>query len=160
MLARAKHQQCSVWRPTILLGGAVRGEELGAKFSSAFSNHNTAAKFKQNLFPSILHAVIFPVTQGNLNLIHPPGIYLFIYLQPVHLVTTHASRTSHDLRGSRRARGTQPLLHGKGWKNVIKLLMQCTQSPQEGKDLRVVQLSCNMGQHTFSTKNKQSDKLI
>lgn len=124
-------QQCSVWRPTTPPWGAVWGEEVGAKFPSAFSSHNTAAKFKQNLFPSILDIVLFPVTQGHLNLICPPGIYLYIYLQSVHLVTTHPSRTSHDLRGSWGARGTQPQLHSKAWKNAIKLLMQLMQSPQE-----------------------------
>lgn len=139
MLAQATHQQCSVWRPTALLGGAVRDNELGAKFSSAFSNHNTAAKFKQNLFPSILHAALFPVTEGDLNLIHPPGIYLFIYLQAVHPVTTHPSRTCHDLSGSPGARCTQPPLHGNGQKNTIKFLMWCTQSPQ--KEIRICMLS-------------------
>lgn len=73
-----------------------------------------------------------PVTPGDLNLIHAPGhylfIYLFIYVQPVHLETTHPSRTPHDFRGSW---GTQPLLHGRGQKNALKLLMWCTKCPQE-----------------------------
>lgn len=107
----------------------VRGEEVGAKFSSACSSHNTAAKFKWNLFPSIQPGhTSWPepdTRSGTLT------IYLFIYLQPVHLVTTHPSRTSHDFRGSRGSRGTQPRLHGTGQKNALKLLMWCTKCPQE-----------------------------
>lgn len=82
--------------------------------------------------------------------------HLFIYFQPVHLVTTHPSRTSHDLQSRPCARGTRPPLHGKGQKNAINLLMRCTQSPGIVKDLQVVQLSGSLGNHggRFSTKSK------
>lgn len=53
MLAQATHQQCSVWRRTTLLWKETGwGEEVSAKFSSALSSHNTAAKFKWNHFQS------------------------------------------------------------------------------------------------------------
>lgn len=61
----------------------------------------------------------------------PPARHLFIYFQPVHLVTTHSSRTSHDLWSRSCARGTQPPLHGKRQKNAINLLMRCIYSLQK-----------------------------
>lgn len=127
MLARATRSQCSVWRPTTLpRGETVRGGEEGAKFSSACSSHNTAAKFKWNLFPSIQPGhTRWPEPDTHSRTLF---IYLFIYVQPVHLETTHPSRTPHDFRGSW---STQPLLHGEGQKNALKLLRWCTKCPQE-----------------------------
>lgn len=119
LLAQATHQQCSVWRPTTLLWEeTVWGEEVGAKFSSSLSSHNTATKFRWNHFA---HRALPSHTRQ-------PELDPQPRLISVHLVTTHTSRTSHDFKV---CRGTQPSLHRKSQKNAWKLIMWWIQHSQE-----------------------------